>query len=128
MEFLIPPSGATKRRDADDISLIMNMKDHAIANGRASVARVIVISLCLTFLSSTSHGQQALVDAVIEAERTYPELAIEGSPFHKAFLEEVAAARSANDPVLRSPQWPLEIAKRVAAFQVKSLAAGPGTR
>lgn len=101
--------------------MTLDMKD-VVAKGPANMARICLIALCMSCVTFTSHAQQALVDAVLEAEKAYPELAVEGSPFHKAFVAEVAAARASDDPMLRSSKWPLEIANRVAASKPPSLA------
>jgi hypothetical protein len=66
-------------------------------------------------MAVSSIGQQtATYAAQQEATRLYPELAIAGSPFNQRFLNAVEEAKSANDPILLQPSWPLTLAKRVA--------------
>lgn len=72
----------------------------------------------------SAFGQAASAQYQQAAVQQFPELAIEGSPFHKAFIQAFASARAANDPVLNSPEWPLILAQRVAASMPNPQTAG----
>jgi hypothetical protein len=44
----------------------------------------------------------------------YPSLAISGEPMQHAFAQEYKRMRARNDPRLQNPDWPMQLAKRVA--------------
>ena len=67
----------------------------------------------LSFLCVFSAVAEPIQEAAQkEAVRLYPSLLVKDSPLNKKFLEAVAAAKAANDPVLQDPTWILTLAKR----------------
>jgi hypothetical protein len=44
----------------------------------------------------------------------YPTLAVEGEPMQHAFVQEYKRMRAKKDPRLQNPDWPMQLAKRVA--------------
>lgn len=70
------------------------------------------IALACLFLASSLYAQT--VDYQKAAIAEFPDLAVEGSEFNKAFVVRLTTARSTNDPALRQPDWPLVLARQVA--------------
>lgn len=52
--------------------------------------------------------------AVLEAERLYPDLAIEGSLIRKEVEKEIAELARTKDPLLSNPNFPIKVAEGVA--------------
>ena len=50
-----------------------------------------------------------------EAVREYPALGQAGSDFNRRFIAQYQALKAANDPLLAQPDWPLVLAKQIAA-------------
>ena len=75
--------------------------------------------------SAGSQPAQAAASRVLKTEsveaakqaaiKRFPALAIEGSPFNRAFLEKFEQVQKARPDVLKDPNWPMRIAEAVAA-------------
>lgn len=65
--------------------------------------------------SATPPSQfQTAAEAQQEAARRYPELAVAGSAFNKAFLAEVAQRKQTNPEFFASSDWPIRLASELA--------------
>lgn len=74
---------------------------------------------------TTATGTQSTASKAPKAEsveaakqaaiKRFPALAIEGSPFNRAFLEKFEQIQKARPDVLKDPNWPIRIAEAVAA-------------
>ncbi len=60
-------------------------------------------------------AQTDVAQAQAEALRLYPELGVAGSRFNKRFVKRVTALKAGEDPMMQRTDWPLVIAKQVAA-------------
>lgn len=86
-------------------------------------AQIILVSMSL-ILSSVPFciAQQADPIEQQTAVTLYPDLAKSGSLMNKNFLAAVQEAKNNNDPVLQRSDWPVVIAKKVAADLADALA------
>ncbi len=80
----------------------------------------ISIFIGLVFASSLAQVGRAADDSITvqtsqaKAVRLYPELGRAGSPMNQRFLKAFREATKTHDPILSHPDWPLEIANRIA--------------
>jgi hypothetical protein len=63
-------------------------------------------------ISTAQSGVAASQAAAIKA---YPELAVRGSKLNALFLDKVKALQAANDPILQTDDWPMQIASQLAS-------------
>jgi hypothetical protein len=92
--------------------------------------KALLLLIFTVAIVASARAQTGTQTAQTEAIRLYPELATPGSPFNQRFLKAIADAKSTNDPILSQPDWPLVLAKRVAAAggqkQAWTTVANPG--
>lgn len=69
---------------------------------------------CIIFVLLVLHVTANAQSPQQQAIQAFPELGVEGSRFNRAYLQAYEAAKAKNDPILRSAEWPLMLAKRVA--------------
>ncbi len=73
---------------------------------------LLVLSLVM---SSATLAQTPMLESQKEAIRLYPDLADKESKFNKLFVQRISARKVSDPSFLQRDDWPLSVAKRVAA-------------